>query len=343
MKLKSILRKLSFILLGSILFVGAAEGVLRFGLGLGNPVLLASDSDCNYIIRPNQKLFRFFQHTSINSYGMRSDEVAAQRIPHSLRLMFIGDSITYGTSRVGQSKIFTEILHHELPGILHEPVEVLNASANGWAPDNELSYASSRGIFQSDMVFLVLNSGDLSQPRANLDDAGDASPLRPEATAIGELFDRGIKPRLFSTKIRKDAGDSANLQADDIVRSNLADLERFRMLVASQNARFVVIYIPIQLEIATASPHFERILRDWAGLHKVPLMDLTSAITPYSIREISVDGGTHFNAKGHRVLADAMERMWPGVVPPQGHDNGGLQSDQDESKQPGAGGTKRAM
>lgn len=162
-----ILRRISVCLLVLVALVGFIEGVLRFVLGVGNPVLIAPDPYCEYILKPDQHIFRFFAHIDTNHLGMRSDEVPAKRSPDTLRLMLVGDSIVYGTSRVDQHQIFSEILHHDLPSIVHEPVEVLNTSAGGWAIENELSYIRSRGIFKSDMVLLVLNNGDLTQPRHN--------------------------------------------------------------------------------------------------------------------------------------------------------------------------------
>jgi hypothetical protein len=130
-----------------VVLAALLEAMLRFGLGLGNPVLIAEDSACAYILKPDQDVFRFFSHTHVNHFGMRSDEVPALRDPHTLRILFVGDSITYGTSRIDQRQIFPEILHRDLRSIVQRPVEVLNASASSWAIDNELSYVRSRGRF----------------------------------------------------------------------------------------------------------------------------------------------------------------------------------------------------
>lgn len=302
--------------LALVALVVMAECVLRFGLGLGNPVLITPDPACNYTLKPNQDIFRFFAHTFINSYGMRSDEVPAYRVPHSLRLMFVGDSITYGTSRVDQSKIFTEILHRDLPSIAHQPVEVLNASASAWAIDNELSYVRSRGIFHSDIVLLVLNSGDLAQPRNTMAQVGDDLPQKREATAIGELWTRYIGPRILGLHRHVDAGDNTNDQAGDVIRANVTELEAFRVLVTSQHARMVLVYVPFRKDLATASAASDATLHAWAATHQVPLFDLTSAESPYSAREITLDGGIHFNEKGHRLVADAIERAWPSLDQP---------------------------
>src|SRR5580692_10189695 len=85
------------ILVGLVLAAAFIEAALRFGLGLGNPVLIEPDSACSYILKPDQDVRRFFVHTRINHYGKRSDEVTIPHAAGTLRLMFVGDSLTYGT------------------------------------------------------------------------------------------------------------------------------------------------------------------------------------------------------------------------------------------------------
>lgn len=293
-----------------------AEGLLRIGLGLGNPILITPDAACNYIIKPNQNVFRFFGHTYINRYGMRSGEVPAHRIPHTLRLMFVGDSIAYGTTQVDQNAIFTQIVRRELPSIVHEPVEVLNASAGAWAIDNELSYVRSRGIFQSDIVLLVLNDGDLNQPRSTIAQIGDNTPVSRPATAIGELYTRYFRPRIFHILRRPDAGDSASEGGGDIARENLADLDAFQALVAGQHAEFVIVFTPFRIDVPVASARAETAFRSWAAAHQVPFLDLTAAEQPHPVREITLEG-VHFNKAGNRVVAEAIEKSWTSIVQPQ--------------------------
>jgi hypothetical protein len=293
-----------------VLLVGVTEASLRFGLGLGNPVLITPDADCSYILKPDQTVRRFFARTHVNHFGMRSDEVPNVRQAGVLRLMFVGDSITYGTSRVDQAELFTEIVHRELPAIVHRPVEVLNASAGAWAPDNELAYIRSRGIFNSDIVLLVLNDGDLTQPRNTIEAVGDDLPRERPATAIGELFTRYIKPRIGHLLGRSDAGDRIAANSDDVLRKNLEDLASTDELVKSQGARLMIVYIPFSRDIPELSNGSASILKAWCDAHHVGMFDLTSAEASHSATEITLDNGVHLNAKGHEVIAQELERSW---------------------------------
>lgn len=300
------------ILLAALLaMLGTMECALRFGLGLGNPVLIVADPACMYTLKPDQDIFRFFAHTHVNHLGMRSDEVPSRRTPGTLRILFVGDSIAYGTSRVDQRQLFTEILHRELPSIVHRPVEVLNASAGGWAIDNEYSYVRSRGAFQSDLVLLVLNSGDLPQRRSTMAEVGSELWQRRPSTAVEELYLRYIKPRLFHTTIAVDAGDVADKSAASTIRDNLAELDSFKALVASQGSRLVIVYVPFRMEVPDGSAYWLSLLQAWTASRHVPLLDLTPAEAPYSAEEITLDHGVHLNARGHLAVAREMEKQWP--------------------------------
>jgi lysophospholipase L1-like esterase len=305
------LKRAAFVAAGLIVAIAACEAMLRFGLGLGNPILIQPDVACSYILKPDQDVVRFFVHTHINRYGMRSGDLPAQRAPGAMRVMFVGDSVTYGTTRVDQRDIFTEVLRRDLPAIVHRPVEVLNASAGAWAPDNELGYLRSRGIFQSDLVLLVLNDGDLSQPRSTIAQVGDDLPQRRPATAIGELYERYIRPRVLHLAGKQDAGDSADANASEVVRENITDLDAMNQLVTAQGARLLLVFIPFRKGMPTAALASQAMLTQWCHAHGVGMFDLTAAESSYTADQISLDGGIHLNAKGHRIVAEAIEREWP--------------------------------
>lgn len=297
--------------LGILALAIASELLLRFGLGLGNPILIQADQACSYIVKPDQDVVRFFAHAQINHEGMRSAEIPQARDPNALRVMFVGDSMTYGTSRVDQKSLFTEIIHRRLPDVVHRPVEVLNASASAWAPDNEWAYVQSRGTFNSDWVVLVLNSGDLTQSRATMADVGDDLPSKRPATAWQELYTRFIGPRLFHRAPKTDAGIGARPNAESVVRGNLADLEQLYAFVRHSGGQLMIVYLPARGDIPRQSAPSQSILKDWSARHDVKLLDLTSVEAAHPSSQITLDG-VHLNRYGHSQVADAILKTWPG-------------------------------
>lgn len=296
-------------LLAALLVAGiCTELLLRFVLGLGNPVVIVPDTACSYTLAPNQHTWRFFCHTHTDRYGMRSDAFAPVPPPGTLRVMFVGDSVTYGTSHVDQSRIFTELLRNELPAVAHQRVEVLNASAGGWAIDNELSWLRSRGTFHAAIVVLVLNSGDLGQPRAEIAGAGEDTVQNHPSTAVGEVWARFLEPRLFHHAPHVDAGDTASNNPQTI-RANLADLDAFQKIAADSGARMALLYIPFRGEIPNPAGQSEQTLTDWTTAHHVPFFDMTSVEAAWPLSAVSLDGD-HLNVHGNQLIADAVKKEW---------------------------------
>src|SRR5690349_15399357 len=191
-----------------------ADVVLRLGFGLGSPAIYRLDPDCSYLPVANQHVRRFGSRNDINAYGMRSPDFPATKPAGTLRVLFLGDSVTFGTTHVDQSEIFTSLLAAELPARLGRPVEVLNASTGGWAVSNELGFLRSRGTFGADLVVFVLNTGDLTQERANLVLTLEGGyPDHKPPTAWWELWSRYLRPRLLRRSPAADPGSQASAPA----------------------------------------------------------------------------------------------------------------------------------
>jgi hypothetical protein len=296
---------LLWILLLSVSIPLVVEMTLRSVLGLGNPVLIAPDVACGYTIKPNQDIYRFFAHTHINDWAMRSDDVSASPAPGTLRILFLGDSISYGTSHIDQNDIFTEILHRELRNIAHRPVDVLNASAGGWAIANELAYLRSRGTFGADIVVDVLNSGDLNQPSASLSSVeSDLFVTRPR-TAISEIWGR-FHPLRHPTA----AGEIAESSDGSILKQNLANLDEIEALGLKNHARFAVVYIPFREDVPHPSVESRTVLADWTKEKGVTFLDLTEVEAQYQAKQITFDG-KHLNKLGNRLAASYLEAHLP--------------------------------
>jgi hypothetical protein len=298
----------------------ALELSLRFVLGLGNPVIYRYDADCGYFPAPNQQARRFFAENDTNSFGMRSAEVPRRKSPGTLRILFVGDSVTYGTTYVDQSRIFTSILARELPERVHRPVEVLNASAGAWAPANETGYLTSRGTFDSDVVLFVLNTGDLVQPMNwPVLTLQGGYPEKKPPFALCELWLRYLKPRLFHGPAPLDAGSFS--QRPDVNRDTppvLATLDRACRFARDHGAEFRIVYSPARgadWELPDHSRAFE-MLRSWAARNNVPLLDLSVDLTARPLKEVYQDG-IHLRPEGDEIVAHAIERWsWPAGTQP---------------------------
>ncbi len=211
------------------------EFISRYYLGLGDPPLMMSDSKIEYLFQPNQSGHRFGNYFHYNAYSMRSDDFPEhKRSPNELRVLMIGDSVLNGGSLTDQSQLASTILEHELAETLHRPVVVGNISAGSWGPPNELEYVRRFGLFEADVVVIVVSSHDIVdvptfEPNVGVrPDAPDRKPF----SATTELLTRYILPRLHigNGKI----GDlppppDDTLPAKDVAECETASREMIRM------------------------------------------------------------------------------------------------------------------
>jgi lysophospholipase L1-like esterase len=288
-----------------------SEVVLRTVFGFAHPVLYIADPACGYLPKPSQNVERFFCRNTLNSYGMRSPEFQMPKPAGTYRVLFIGDSVTYGTTAVPQDQIFTSRLAQSLPEVLHKPVEVLNASTGDWAPENEWGYLKSRGTLDADVVLMVWNTADLFQPLANV--LGEANyPTANPPTALGEAWSRYVTPRLFkAVRPLPDPGAQAAQVNPAQRQANLEVLAQAAEFVGRHGAHFAVVYVPSPNRYLETEAHYQAYeqLRAFTGKQKIMLLDLSETFHSASAQALTIDG-VHLTVQGQQVVAEELARKF---------------------------------
>ena len=285
---------------------------LRCVLGLGNPILYQYSPRAGYVLMPSQTTFRLLAWNRINRWGMRCPDFTLVRPKGTYRVMFLGDSVTYGTTFVDQSKIFTSRLAKILPKIMHRPVQVLNASCGAWATGNEVGYLQARGTYNANLVVLVVNTGDLNQP-FNLQPLRPDSPYpnAPPFCAISELWFRYLWPRIQLAAPFRDAGSyvpSAPEPAPHIESL----LGRAKILCERHGAKLAIVFHPFRGTAWGQAPYpndLRRLVR-WCKHRNVPLLNLKAAYAPYPTAKVYY-AGVHLKPFGNKLAANAIAADWP--------------------------------
>lgn len=114
------------------------EAFLRLALGLGSPLLFEKDPDVGYYYRANQDVHRFFNHIHINQFHQRNQDIWLSPSV-AVRLLMVGDSVTFGGTLTGQSQTITALLEQQLHEATNKRFEVLNASAGSWGIGNQVA------------------------------------------------------------------------------------------------------------------------------------------------------------------------------------------------------------
>ena len=192
---------IAVIILTSLLTIAVlAEVYARFVLGFGDPPLWQSDPEIEYLPQPSKSYLRFGKRISYNAHSMRSREFPPNKIdPAELRVLVVGDSIINGGAHTDQQALATTLLEHRLAEAMSRPVVVANISAGSWGPPNILAYLRRFGLFDADVMVIVLNSADYADAPTFVPLDGRWPQSKP-LLAIQEFWEKYV-PRYFRKRL----------------------------------------------------------------------------------------------------------------------------------------------
>lgn len=301
------------------LALASGEVVARLWLGLGDPPLSVADPEIEYLFKPGE-YHRFGNTIRINSRHMRSEELSdARSDPRELRILVMGDSVVNGGALTDQRDLATEILRTRLAAATGRPVAVGNVSAGSWGPGNLLAYVKKFGLFDADMVFIVLNSDDVGdnptgRPVVGVD---PGFPDRPPPLALVEGFSRYLLPRLKASghpaagpaPATAPAPENQAVSAEAAARS-FHDLEALVGRIRERCPTVVIVLSPKRGEATGTDSPGRDAIRRFAADAGLPLLDLSAPFgdaigrgeDPYRPGD-----PIHPNELGQRLIADALQ------------------------------------
>jgi hypothetical protein len=300
---------LAFILV--LLLIGG-ELFARFYLGLGDPPLSMADPEIEYLFKPDQDCRRFGNRIRYNHYSMRSDDFPAHKSrPDELRVLVVGDSVVNGGVLTDQSQIATSLLQVRLTKELGRPVVVGNIAAGSWGPPNQLAYLKRFGLFDADVLVIVLSSHDYADaPTFEPISTNINLPDRKPILALWEGFQRYLLPRLTRRSASNEAGplpSTAEARPGD-VRACLTAIREMIDLGRRAGARVIVAqHLTREETLASPEPGHAEIAEEVrrAGLTPVELAPAFDAARARG-RELYRDR-IHPSPAGQEVIAQTLD------------------------------------
>ncbi|HEX7009000.1 MAG TPA: SGNH/GDSL hydrolase family protein [Phycisphaeraceae bacterium] len=293
---------------GLVLLLGGVslEGIARFGLGLGDPPLSIADPQIEYLFKPGV-YHRFGNRIAYNAWSMRSDPMPpTKQDPREARVLMLGDSVINGGSLTDQDELASSILQHRLTQELDRPVTVGNASAGSWGPGNWLAYVNRYGLFDADLVVIVLSSHDAHDEPTFEPVVGvhPAFPDHPPLLASQELVFRYLLPRLgFGVGDQPDP-----FPAQRRTEEALRHLEQLIQMIQAQGRPLILAQHLARQEITSKQPDagHDLILELAQRLH-VQTVQLGPAFEEALARgQQPYRDDIHPNAEGQRLIAQTL-------------------------------------
>ena len=156
-----------FTLFFSLLIIISLKGIdyVFFKIyGLGNPVIYKSSKFYGYSLKPNQNIKRRGKSIIINDYGMRSSKNwNSQKNKESLKILFLGDSVTYGGSAVNNNEIFSEIVCEKLNISKYVNTTCGNWGVNGYSLFSIIRRIQYKNINNEDLLVITLIGNNFSR------------------------------------------------------------------------------------------------------------------------------------------------------------------------------------
>lgn len=286
---------------------------LRLIFGFGNPPLYIADKEIGYLLAPNQKVRRFGNCIEIDRHSMRSESFSEKRSDGTLRVFLLGDSIINGAWWTDQAKTISALVEKQLQIDLDrsfERIEVLNASANSWGPRNQLAYLKRFGVFEAQILVLVMNTDDLfaTAPTSLVVGRDRSYPDRKPRSALFELFNY-----FFSRSKPIPGMDGVNTEKGDRVGINLEAVREMKSIATQAKAEFMLAITPLKREIAESSQRdYERKARErlarFTQSEQIPYIDFLPLFRASQQPENLYRDHIHLSPEGDRLVSDTIAK-----------------------------------
>lgn len=310
-------------------------------LELGLRVFTSQDSQWNVRIGGNKQFdpvtrvrnkpdFAWTPRISTNEHGYLAPRgLAFQRPPDSIRMIFMGDSVTF----FPVERNYPTLLEEELEAATGRDIEILNASVAGFASDNVRAMLEAEILdYDADYFFVYVGWNDLGQygpdglPFKKAETGYELSPLE---RILSDFYLVRIPYALQRYLKHGQPSRNAPLSEEEVLR--YAEYyprhfeENLRAILDQAKARYPKVYVanlatitnpdPTEWELETA--HFpagmdknmrkldmlvhtyNRVIDDVAASEGVPVIDLYSAFDSREARKLLTDS-CHVKEPGAR-------------------------------------------
>lgn len=288
--------------LSLILFFGLTEVMLRHFSGLGQPVLFYKNSSFGYRLKPNQDTTRFGGATfRVNNLGLRANMDWDSSIKD--KILFLGDSVTYGGNHISNEYLFSEVAVERLPNF-HSG----NAGIPNWGVENVYGLIVEENFLPASIYVTTFIENDFYRGLTSGENKPWIKYEKPHF-ALQELADflwhRWIRnPRKKNRLAQQKQG-----QPTERVQRAVIKLKKIDAFLESKGYCHLILISPTQLQVSNEREKdlLVKSLLDQHGVEVVYILDnirLTTA--PNDEKQSWYQDNVHLTAAGHRVWGEVI-------------------------------------
>lgn len=284
----------------SVISIVSLEWAAGFFFGLGNPVIYESHPVYGYRPEPNQMVSRKkHDMVQINNLGLRATKDWDQSNTKH-KILFLGDSVTYGGSYITNEQLFSTLAVEWLPGY-----ESGNAGVNGWGVNNVCALVTEMNFLPADIYVSVFPEGDFYRGLSRI--GGQPFWTTKPRYALEELFHyfmykiqlRQMPPTHF---YRLNSQDKAHIAS--IAVRNLKSMDDFLRRHGKTHLIYISPSRSEMLELQTEDMALKRLFKDY-DLKVSYLKDRIGNQTPDV--KVFFHDEIHLSVEGHQQWAKMIE------------------------------------
>ncbi len=282
------------------------ELFLRFGLGLGDPLLYRSSPLFGYRLQENQHVSRRGIGIRVNNLGLRAE--ADWDTTRSGKILFLGNSVTFGGTFIANEDLFSHQAVRDLQGYIAG-----NGGVNGWGVENIHALVVEGGFLPASVYVTVLQDMDFERGLSKF--AGQPFwSIRP-ACALEELLVLAGFQLLQKAKEEHDQSVPP-AEREKAIENAVLKLKALDDFLKSRGMTHLIYLSTNTNELIEGTPP-DSLVAKYLGMHGIDVARLAdrqevAILSPEAMRGLFYDWN-HLNVDGHRLwgkmIGDDLKRI----------------------------------
>jgi lysophospholipase L1-like esterase len=297
-----------------IVILVCAELIVRLA-GLGSPILYNTNLSYRYYPKPNQHVNRMNNIITINNLSLRSDEDWVNSSSKK-KILFMGDSVTYGGSSVGNKDLFSSIICEKFNNIKKKYL-CGNGAVNGYGADNIRNRIVYDDIDNENIIVVTLIGDSGFRSLVNIGSTPSHNEMPKYFPGLKEFTYYVLWRTMFNLR-KNDWWFEGNRHDKNyiVAKKSLEDLRDVLYEEKNKNKRIIVVLHPNKEQFdKNSNPNkknldikYNLLKKVYLGDKKLEILDMKNIIKNINLNEIFYDD-VHLSQKGHQLFANEIYKL----------------------------------
>jgi hypothetical protein len=292
----------ALILLMSVIVIAGLEWSAKTFFGLGKVVLYDTHPLYGYRPQPNQTVARTPNVVvKTNNLGLRAQQ-DWDPLQKQNKVLFLGDSVTYGGSYIANDHLFSYCAVSALPGW-----ESGNAGVNGWGVSNVYAFVKTERFLPATVYVSVFPEGDFYRGINRI--GGQPFWTISPKFALEELLQYGIYQFTLKKQSATRVFDNTSSDAYAIVESAVQDLKALDEYITSKGYTHLIYITPTREQMVSHTPN-DVVVKSLLNKHGLPVVYIRDKLPQQNekLAQTWFHDNIHLSNEGHQQWAQIISQ-----------------------------------